>query len=98
MKYHYDHIRLDIEIEKPDQKVRLLDQMWEWLSTGRAKGQITKGHGGRPWPAAATRCLITNDDGQITWATGYSFCSSKDQFNKKLGRTIARGRAEKEMR
>ena len=40
----------------------------------------------------ATVCHIENDQREVL-ATGYSFCSEEDQFNKKLGRQIALGRA-----
>ena len=37
-----------------------------------------------------TVCEITIGDNS---ATGFSLCSRKDQFSRKLGRTIAQGRA-----
>lgn len=41
---------------------------------------------------AATVCFIEDEDRNVV-ATGYSFCSASDQFNKKLGRQIAFNRA-----
>lgn len=44
----------------------------------------------------ATICEIENESREII-ARGYSFCSANDQFNKKVGRQIAFGRAKKEL-
>jgi hypothetical protein len=42
-----------------------------------------------------TICLIMDNDKVL--AKGYSVCSHLDQYNRKLGNTIARGRARKAM-
>ena len=45
-------------------------------------------------PKTTTVVLIINNVGVVA-ARGVAFCSHKDQFNKKLGRAIANGRAAK---
>jgi len=54
----------------------------------------TDGNGGyrqvSDW--AATVCLLVGDD---VFKPGVAVCSPKDQFNKRIGRNIAKGRAQK---
>ena len=49
-------------------------------------------HYGYPMVKGATICQFTDDTG-IVLATGYAFCSTKDQFCRRIGRQIAEGRA-----
>lgn len=39
-----------------------------------------------------TKCLVEDESRNVV-AKGYSFCSHKDQFSKKIGRKIAMNRA-----
>jgi len=42
--------------------------------------------------SAVTECVIIKEDGIVHF--GYAVCSRRDQFSKKRGALIARGRAE----
>ena len=46
-----------------------------------------------PDVSAVTICRLVDDEGNFQFASGYAFCSTKDQFSKKKGRGIARTRA-----
>ena len=46
---------------------------------------------------AVTVCELTDEKTNAV-GVGYAFCSVKDQFNKKYGRRIAKGRALKQLR
>lgn len=48
--------------------------------------------GALPFARAVTICVIEDDD-RNELARGYAFCSRDDQFNKRVGREIAFGRA-----
>ena len=70
------------------------------LVEAKDAGQI-KMHGGfdslevaLPAVRSATVCQIVNDDGLVQ-ATGYAFCSIKDQFCRRTGRLLAEERAQK---
>ncbi len=48
--------------------------------------------GALPFARAVTICIIEDDDrNELT--RGYAFCSPEDQFNRRVGRMIAYGRA-----
>jgi len=55
------------------------------------------GEGEGPVRGVATVCLVgySSPDGTRHYVRGVSFCSPKDQFNKKVGRAKALGRAIK---
>ena len=59
-----------------------------YLSRAEAPWAIPLPFGG------ATYCIL-EDENQDILAFGYAVCSEQDNFNKKLGRTIALGRALK---
>lgn len=42
-----------------------------------------------------TTCLLVSDQDTRLLARGVAICSNKDNFSKKIGRAIARGRATK---
>ena len=44
-----------------------------------------------------TSCTILSDDNNKILAHGKALCSMSDNFNYKIGRDIARGRAEKQL-
>ena len=47
---------------------------------------------------AVTQVTLLPDEGQdVPLVTGLAFCNYSDQFNKKLGRRIAQGRALKKL-
>lgn len=76
--------------EAPREPGEIID---EWIQDAVELGQIlpeTDELGINIW--YATRCLIEDKEGNAI-AVGYSFCSPKDQFSRKLGRQIAQGRA-----
>ncbi len=45
-----------------------------------------------------THVIIMGEDGETELAYGHAWCSPKDNYNKKIGRTIAVGRALKFLR
>ena len=47
--------------------------------------------------AMLTCCLITGDNAEIL-ARGVSICCTLDQYNRKFGNMIAKGRADKALR
>lgn len=49
-------------------------------------------YGTTPNGRRATVCGIKNEDNTISF--GIAVCNPKDEFNKKLARTISRGRAK----
>jgi len=96
MKTEFTHYRTDLP-EGPQKaseneilalfgNARVLKQVNVYGRWRRVTGQ---------WPniKAAVICTLTMNDG--TQVCGYSFCSKKDNFVIKRGRSIAYGRARK---
>lgn len=55
--------------------------------------QHTRVEVGAKRPFVITTCTL--QEGDTTLAIGVAICSFRDQFNRKVGNTIARGRAMK---
>lgn len=83
MYEHFIHIRDNEEVQI------LLDEIPLPPYNGKHPIKIT----------AVTICEILDDDKSIDdpLALGYAFCNSLDNFSKKMGRSIASGRAQRSL-
>lgn len=62
------------------------------LVPDRLRGQVR--HAAGLWAGSSTLAVISNPDDSVV-SIGVAYCRPGDQFSKRLGRTIALGRALK---
>lgn len=92
MKIYYEHFRVMVW-QKPSankRKGRPYLSMLERFRRGRTKW-LPYERGGH------TVCTIRDDEDNKILGVGAATCSMSDNFNYKIGRDIARGRAEKKL-
>lgn len=96
VKVRFNHYRLEHE--------RFEEARRELIIAATKLGQIRASNGGTPLGPSKVRAVtvctcsghLPHAGGEVT-VTGYAFCSMKDSFCKKTGRSIAEGRALKRM-
>lgn len=84
------------EIEKAKKDIRLF--FHTALVNGQTKVQMKEGQILDQVPSfnGCTVCSIEESKDAPPFAMGYAFCSSKDQFNKSIGRKVSFNRALKQ--
>ena len=91
VKYHHCHFGLGLQFDTFD----IDDEIEKAFATALELKQVSKHRKydyRYPHLEGYTRCEIYYGD--ILVAVGYSFCSDRDNFNKKIGRRIAFQRAK----
>lgn len=94
-KFHHAHLSQPVRLWPSAQEAfdHIMDIYQKAMDEGHAR--LYKDNE-LPQLSGATVCHLV-DDKDVRLATGYSFCSAKDQFCKRTGRLIAEGRARKRL-